>query len=127
MQSVGGKLNFKEIVMSLFPFVSYESSREVPHPDLEIKGGGGVGAVIQTLRPLDKRGAVSQKIFSALRASVWSKNMGRAGGRWSGPRVPPLDLPLPGIMFIVSGENPLHFLLSISTAEGLGYNSEVVK
>ena len=43
MQSVGGKLNFKVIVMSLFPFVSYESSREVPDPDLEIKGSGGGG------------------------------------------------------------------------------------
>ena len=32
------------------------------HPDLEIRGGG----------------AVSKKIFSALRASVWSKNKGRA-------------------------------------------------
>ena len=43
MQSVGGKLNFKEIVMSLFPFVSYESSRAVPDPDLEIRGGGEEG------------------------------------------------------------------------------------
>ena len=41
MQSVGGKLNFKEIVMSYFPFVSYESSRAVPDADLEIRGGGG--------------------------------------------------------------------------------------
>ena len=44
MQSVGGKLNFYEIVMSSFPFVSYESSRAVPDPDLKIGGGGGVGA-----------------------------------------------------------------------------------
>ena len=54
----------------------------VPDPDLEIKGGrgeggGGVGV-----------GAVSKKMFSALRASVWSKNKG--GG-------PPLDLSLIGV------------------------------
>ena len=53
---------------------------EVPHtvadPDLQIKGGRGEG--------------VSKKIFSALWASVWSKNKG-------GPesRAPPLDSPLP--------------------------------
>ena len=41
MQSVGGKLN-KEIVMSYFPFVSYESSRAVPDPDLEMRWGGGL-------------------------------------------------------------------------------------
>ena len=41
------------------------TSLAVPYPDLEIKGGGGVGV-----------GAVSQKNFSALRASVWSKNKG---------------------------------------------------
>ena len=53
----------------------------VPDPDLEIKGGrgeggGGVGV-----------GAVSKKMFSALRASVWSKNKGG----------PPLDLSLIGV------------------------------
>ena len=53
------------------------TSLAVPYPDLEIKGGGGVGV-----------GAVSPKNFSALRASVWSKNKG--GG-------PPLDLPLIGV------------------------------
>ena len=41
------------------------TSLAVPDPDLEIKGGGGVGV-----------GAVSPKKFSALRASVWSKNKG---------------------------------------------------
>ena len=43
MQSVGGKLNFNEIVMSSFPFVSFESSRAVPDPDLEVRAGGGGG------------------------------------------------------------------------------------
>ena len=89
MQSVGGKLNFKEIVMSLFPFVSYESSREVPHPDLEIKGGGGVGAVIQTLRPLDKRGAVSPKIlFLPSSLSLVQKYGKGKGGGGVGPPGP---------------------------------------
>ena len=69
---------------------------------------------------------VSQKIFfgpSGL--SLVQKIM--EGG--SGPRVPPLNPPLPELMFIVSGGNPLPFLLSdsIFTAEGLGYYSEVVK
>ena len=51
----------------------------MPDPDLEITTGGGGeggGAVIQAIR---KRGALSQKIFSALRASVWSKNKGGPG------------------------------------------------
>ena len=39
-------------------------SLAVPDPDLEIKGGGGGGQV----------GTVSKKTFSALWASVWSKN-----------------------------------------------------
>ena len=43
-------------------------------------------------RPLDKGGgAVSKKIFSALRASVWSKNEGGGG---VAPRPSPLDPPL---------------------------------
>ena len=45
----------------------------MPETDLEIREGRGGGAV-------------SKKIFSAPRASVWSKNKG-------GARAPPLDLP----------------------------------
>ena len=60
-------------------------------PDLEIRGGGGGGALIQSLR---KAGAVSQKIFSALGASVWSKNY---GGR--APQGPLLDPPLETTVF----------------------------
>ena len=47
----------------------------VPDPDFEIRGG-------RSSRPLDKgrEGLVSQKIFPALRASVWSKNRGGRGG-----------------------------------------------
>ena len=42
-------------------------------PHLEIRGRGGGGSS----RPLDKRGGGGlQKIFSPLRASVWSKNKG---------------------------------------------------
>ena len=44
-------------------------------PDLQISGGGGWG-----VRPGDKREAWSQKKFSALPASVWSKNKGGGGG-----------------------------------------------
>ena len=49
----------------------------VPDPDFEIRGGGG-----RSSRPFDKgrEGLVSQKIFSAPRASVWSKNRGGRGG-----------------------------------------------
>ena len=54
--------------------------RAVPDPDLEIMEGGGG----QSSRPLEKGGVqVSQKLFLALQASVWSKNKwgrGRGGG-----------------------------------------------
>ena len=52
----------------------------MPHPDLEIRGGGGKPD------PWIKGGPVSPKLFSVLLASVWSKN--KEGG---GARVPPLD------------------------------------
>ena len=45
----------------------------VANPDLQIRGGG---AVIQTLR---EGGGGSKTLFSALRASVWSKNKGGPG------------------------------------------------
>ena len=41
-------------------------------------GGGGGGGGWGSSRPRDKGGAVSKK-FSALQASVWSKNKGRGG------------------------------------------------
>ena len=51
-------------------------------PGLQIRGRGGGGdgyAVIQTLRN-EKRGAQTPKFFfSALRASVWSKDKGGRG------------------------------------------------
>ena len=50
----------------------------MPDPDLEIRGGGGGWG--ESSRPLDKREEVGvgspKNIFSALRASVWSKNKG---------------------------------------------------
>ena len=57
----------------------------VPDPDLEIRGwvGGGVGG-----------GAVFEKFFSALRASVWSENKRGEGEGEPGPWAPPLDPPL---------------------------------
>ena len=80
--------------------------------------------VIKTLR--EEGGVVSQKnFFGPSGLSLVQKIM--EGG--SAPRVPPMDPALLGIMFIVSGGNPQPFPLSdsISTAEGLGYYSEVVK
>ena len=60
------------------------------------KEGGGWGGGAS--RPLDKEGPGLQKIFSTLRASVWSKNkVAGGGGRgWESgtPRAPPLDPPL---------------------------------
>ena len=61
----------------------------VPDPHLEIRRG-------QSSRPLDKR--APKKIFSALRASVWSKNKGGPA-----PRATPLDLTLraePSFVFL---------------------------
>ena len=48
----------------------FEDPVTVPDPDLQISS-----------RPLDKGegGPVSKKIFSTLRASVWTKNKGRGG------------------------------------------------
>ena len=54
-------------------------------PDLQIRGGPGKPD------PEIRGAAVSKKCFSALRASVWSKNKG-GGGR--APWGPPLDPPL---------------------------------
>ena len=47
----------------------------MPDPDLEMGKKGGL--VIQTLR---KEGRSPKTFFWALRASVWSKNKGRAPG-----------------------------------------------
>ena len=52
----------------------------VADPDLQIMGGGEL--VIQTLRK--EGGRIQKEYFSALWASVWSKNKGN----------PPLDPPL---------------------------------
>ena len=62
----------------------------VPDPDGEIRGWGRGG---WSSRPLDKwgRGCWSEKKkenFSALRASVWSKNKGGPGPRAPGPPGP---------------------------------------
>ena len=57
-------------------------AKAVVDPDLQIRGGG---AVIETLR---KGGARTQKnFFSALQASVWSKNKWGGGGG-AGPSGP---------------------------------------
>ena len=53
----------------------------------EIREGGGRGGVIRDSEI--KGGPVSKNFFSALRASVWSKDKGGPG-----PRAPPLDPPL---------------------------------
>ena len=56
------------------PEYKIKESYPVPDPDLEIRvvGGGGGGHPDPEIRG----GAVSNQIFSALRASVWSKNRG---------------------------------------------------
>ena len=56
----------------------------MPDPDLKIRGGKGA----PSSRPFDKRGGggLQKKLFSALRASVWSKNK----GGWAGPPGPSL-------------------------------------
>ena len=60
----------------------------MPDTDLEVGGGGG------HLDPEIRGGGQSpKKCFSALRASVWSKNKWGEGGRGGG-RAPLLDLPL---------------------------------
>ena len=61
------------------------------HPDPEISGwGDGL-----------------KKKFSALRASVWSKN------KW-GPGPPPLDPPLRGVIIFLKGSNNSRFFQSIN-------------
>ena len=45
----------------------------VPDPDLKTRGGGGGGRAGHQ-DPEIRRGRVSTKVFSALQASVWSKN-----------------------------------------------------
>ena len=55
------------------PPVSDVTPKSVPDPDLEIKGGGGGGHPDPEIRG---RSPVSKISFSALRASVWSKNKG---------------------------------------------------
>ena len=47
-------------------------SKDMADPDLQIRGGGGGGDGLQ-------------KIFLALWASVWSKNMGAGGAGPPGP------------------------------------------
>ena len=52
----------------------------VPDPDLEIRAP-------RSSRPLDKGERGLQKTFSALRASVWSKNKGGPGPSGTLPRI----------------------------------------
>ena len=65
--------------------------KAVADPDPQLRGGGGVGwGHPDPEITVGGLGAVSKNFFSALWASVWSKNKGVPGV----PRVPPLDLPL---------------------------------
>ena len=69
-------------------FVKGMCSTKVPHtvadPDLKIRRGPG-----HPDPEIRGGGRSPKRFFSALQASVWSKNKGGA------PRAPPLDLPLP--------------------------------
>ena len=68
-----------------FWVVAYGEVRgAVPDPDLKTRGGGGGGRAGHQ-DPEIRRGRVSTKVFSALQASVWSKN------KWGpSPPDPPL-------------------------------------
>ena len=59
----------------------------VADPDPQIRGKGRAGGQVQGGHPDPEiRGSsVSKKIFSALRASVWSKNRGGGGAGSPGP------------------------------------------
>ena len=59
----------------------------VTDPDLQIRGEGGGGSHSD---PEIRGGGLEKNIFSALRASVWSKTKGEARA----PRAPTLDPPL---------------------------------
>ena len=58
----------------------------VADPDIQIRGGGGGCQPDPEIRGGGARSP--KKFYSALRASVWSKNKGRSGGE-----PPPLDPP----------------------------------
>ena len=96
------------IFMELTSFQSFSSLQSengsilVPDSDLEIKGGGV--------------GAVSKGIFSALRASVWSKNKGET-------QAPPLDPPL---NFVCQGVNRRYIILLANVRENSDYRSPEV-
>ena len=66
----------KELKNKFSTELTYKKRYPAPDTDLEIRGVGG------SSRSLDKGGAGLQNLFSALRASVWSKNRGE------GPRPP---------------------------------------
>ena len=71
-------------------------------PDLHIMGvGGGAGHPEPEIRAGPR---LKKNIFSALRASFWSKN--KVGwGAEPGPRVPPLDPPLQGFFTHIKTES----------------------
>ena len=75
-------------------FVTHLIITAVLDPDLEIRWGG------RSSSPLHKGGR-SLKIFSALRASGWSNNRGRA------PRAPPLDLSLYSPIILLTISEPV--------------------
>ena len=83
-------LDFGTTIVFLLAVESHRFA-SVADPDLPIRGGWGGGGHLD-LEISDKCGGpVSKKIFSALRASVWSKNGGGVAG--PSPRsaiVPPL-------------------------------------
>ena len=73
----------KSVLLLFFPGRALPPSRSVtflitvPDPDLEIREGGGGGHPDPEIV-----GTPSPKFFSALRASVWSKNKGDGPLSW---------------------------------------------
>ena len=85
----------------------------VAEPDLHMKGGGGGGGGHPDP---EIRRAVSKKIISAFRASVWSKDKGGGGGQ--APMAPPLDPSLGDDNNVLA---PKPFLIS-----SIDYNPSVI-
>ena len=81
----------------------------VADPDLPMREGGGGG---RSSRPRDKVGGPGlQKVFSALRASFWSKNKGEGRATRAPPLYPPLFQLIKSVDELIT--RPVYFYLTI--------------